>query len=90
MRLVENPDLVTETHAAWGSAFWYWWKYVHGIPEVRQCAQMFIQIITYIFCCIRLRRESLATRRMQSMARLNAKGPTESKLSDALSGISKF
>lgn len=35
MRLVEDPDLVSDTtEGAWGSAFWYWWKYVHDIPEV--------------------------------------------------------
>ncbi|KAH9401112.1 hypothetical protein TYRP_002702 [Tyrophagus putrescentiae] len=37
MRLVDDPDLVSDTtEGAWGSAFWYWWKYVHDIPEIRQ------------------------------------------------------
>lgn len=35
MRLVDNPNLVSDTEeGAWGSAFWYWDKYVHDIPEV--------------------------------------------------------
>ena len=35
MRLVDTPELVSEdTEACWGSAFWYWAKYVHDIPEV--------------------------------------------------------
>ena len=37
MRLVDNPELVSDTvEGAWGSAFWYWKKYVHNIPEVKQ------------------------------------------------------
>ncbi|OTF78991.1 hypothetical protein BLA29_007102, partial [Euroglyphus maynei] len=36
MRLVDNPDLVSDTEeGAWGSAFWYWNKYVHDIPEIK-------------------------------------------------------
>ncbi|KAH9417298.1 hypothetical protein DERP_007295 [Dermatophagoides pteronyssinus] len=37
MRLVDNPDLVSDTEeGAWGSAFWYWDKYCHNIPEIKQ------------------------------------------------------
>lgn len=36
LRLVEKPDLVSDTEeGAWSSAFWYWNKYVHDIPEVK-------------------------------------------------------
>ena len=36
MRLVENPDLVSDQiEVAMGSAFWYWWKYVKEIPEIK-------------------------------------------------------
>lgn len=35
LRLVEKPELVSDTEeGAWSSAFWYWNKYVHDIPEV--------------------------------------------------------
>ncbi|KAJ6217247.1 hypothetical protein RDWZM_008404 [Blomia tropicalis] len=37
MRLVEEPDIVSDTvEGAWGSAFWYWHKYIHDIPEIHQ------------------------------------------------------
>ena len=35
LRLVDNPDLVSDTEeGAWGSAFWYWYKHVHNNSEV--------------------------------------------------------